>query len=236
MTHRSIYYISLMCLISISITLCLPRDTRAEPLDFKVTTIAKGVPGVQANITARFDIPIEYVFQEILDVNSHAAGYPNIKRSFCISEENALIAKQKKLRNGATVKRLFYKKRCHPNELRIPGETWHYYWYQEFDYPFPLSDRWVISKVTVTEELGKKKRFELKGDLVYGRQSVYEFRLVLRPYSKIAHHTKTDLFVWTDPGGIIPDVLLVKGTRGGAHHYMKAFEKGSRRRTPQSKK
>jgi len=223
--HRS-FLITLICLLS------LTQTAQADPPEYQATITADGFPGVKTDIHARFRAPLEEVITEILDIESHVGRYPKMERSFCLTEEQAQQAKKLGLRNAATVQRLFYKHRCHPLNERKPGQDWSFYWFQEFDYPFPLTNRWVISRVCVQEDNNPEKRFELDSHLVYGRQDIYNFRLRLRSYPKIANQTQAELFVWTDPGGFIPDSLLKKATKGASKQYMRVMERGSRNRVP----
>ncbi len=218
----------LKLLIIFFLGMAIPAPLLANPPEFKVHATTKEVRGVQVFMSARFRTPLKWAIEETLDVESHVGRYPSMKRSFCLTEEQVDLAKRKGLRNAVTIKRLFYKERCNPRELREPGKTWHFYWFQEIDYPFPLTNRWVISHVTV-REMGKKK-FELTSHLVYGRQSIYELRLKFAPHKEQPGQTYVEFFVWTDPGGFIPDILLKGAAKDASRRYMRAMEKGSRAR------
>ncbi len=200
-----------------------------EPKDFEMEIQTKGIQGAKAKLTARLDAPVEAVWNAILDSNNHAGKYPRLKRSFCMSESDVAESKKKGLRNGNTVDRHYRKKKCQPAEMRQKGQVWNYHIYQEFDYPFPLADRWIMAKAHNDESGLKKKRVRQKGELIYGRQDIYEFELSLSPAPKHPNQTILEMTVWTDPGGLIADWMIEQATKYVAPDWMEALEREGQR-------
>lgn len=198
------------------------------PKDFSIEFKTKGFPGAKAHMSARLDAPVEAVWEAILDTNKHAKLYPRMKRSFCITEEHVLASKQDGLRNGATVKHRYAKKKCDPHVMRKPGEVWSYHIFQEFDYPFPVSDRWIMAETINDESNFKKGVASQKGLLIYGRQKIYEFELTVESHPKYPGQTRLGLFIWTDPGGFIADWMIREATEIVAPKFMEVLEQQGR--------
>jgi len=195
-----------------------------KPKEFSIETSAKGFPGAKANIKARLNVPPEEVWITILDVNNHDKYYPRMKRSFCISSQDAQEAKRIKLLNGATVNKRYKEKRCDPYASRKRGETWTYFYFQEIDYPFPLADRWIISEVINDESKAALGIFHQKGQLLYGRQDIYEFELTFKPHPKNPKETQFEMYLWTDPGGFIADWMIKEAAEYIAPKYLEVME------------
>jgi hypothetical protein len=228
MIQKKFYKLSLLlCLASI------PFASYADdyiPKDFKIEIETKGFEGAKANLTARLDAPMDAVWRAVLDSNNLADKYPRINRSFCMSKEDAQESKKDGLRNGATVERRYKKRMCEPAQMRQIGEVWTYCIFQEFDYPFPLADRWIIATATNNEKDLKKGMVAQTGKLIYGRQDIFEFRLALSKYPQYPNQTKLDIYVWSDPGGIIADWMVKKATETIAPKFVEILEREGRLR------
>ena len=148
-----------------------------------------------------------------------------------MSAEDIQEAKKKGLRNGATVERRYKKKRCEPLNMRQPGMLWTYHLFQEFDYPFPLSNRLTMTKAVNDEsQLKTQGIIKQKGALIYGTQDVYEFALTLTRHPQFPEQSKLDLFVWSDPGGIIAGWMVEEATKYIAPKYIEIMEQEAQKR------
>ncbi len=212
----------IMALVSV----CMATAVYAgyQPKDYSITAETKGFPGAKANMTARIAAAPELVWQATLNSNTHAGKYPKIKQSFCVTDEQAQDAKAKKLRNGATVLRLYGKAKCNAPDLREVGKAWDYNLYQLLDYPFPLADRWMITKTHNDETRKGQQIYEQTGKLIYGRQDIYEFTIKISPHPNNKKHSKFDFYVWTDPGGFIADWMIQEATKYIAPEFMRVLE------------
>lgn len=198
--------------------------------EFQISIVTKGFPGGKANLSTRLQAPPDMVWAAILDANKHANVYPRIARSFCMNEANTLDAKKKGLRNGATVSRLYKKQKCNPPDMEQAGNVWDYYLFQEIDYPFPLSDRWMITKAENDETESAKGIYKQQGKLIYGRQDIYEFALEARPHPKYPNQTYFTMYIWSDPGGFLPDWMVKKATEYIAPRFMEILEREAQKR------
>jgi hypothetical protein len=199
------------------------------PKDFEMDVDTKGFDGAKANVSARLDAPLLAVWSAVLDTNNHGGKYPRMKRSFCMSEEDVRESKKKGLRNGATVERKYKKKMCEPSKMRREGEIWTYYIFQEFDYPFPLTDRWVMAEGVNDETELNEGRVSQTGRLIYGRQDIFEFKLALSSHPKYPEQTRLDLYIWSDPGGIIAGWMVKEATKYVAPRFMEILEHEGRK-------
>jgi hypothetical protein len=206
------------------------RKVDYVPPEFEIEIETEGVPGGKANLSVRLQAPPDQIWATILDANNHADTYPRLKRSFCISEENVIDAKKKGLRNGATVERRYKKEMCNPQDMSQPGKEWDYHLFQEIDYPFPLTDRWMLTKVVNDETESKKGIYKQKGELIYGRQDVYEFALEAHPHPKYPDQTYFTMFIWSDPGGFIADWMIKEATKYIAPRFMEILDRESQKR------
>lgn len=227
----------LLCFASTELTAQPRQETTVAPpskrgdyelKDFSITVKTQGFPGAKAYIVARLDAPVEGVWQAILDSNNHAGVYPRMKRSFCLEKEHVEESKQDKLRNGATIERRYHKKRCEPSAMRKRGSIWLYHLFQELDYPFPLSDRWMMMETSNDETGIHKGTYKQHGKLLYGRQEIYEFSLIAQSHPKYANQTQLTVHIWTDPGGIIMDWMVKEAAEIIAPKYIEITEKKGR--------
>ena len=194
-------------------TTAIEAKANYVPPEFQITIETKGFPGGKANLSSRIQAPPDMVWAAILDANHHADVYPRITRSFCMTEASVTDTQKKGLRNGATVDRLYKKGKCNPPDMRKAGEVWSYSLFQEIDYPFPLSDRWMITNAENDETQSAQGIFKQKGQLIYGRQDIYEFSLEASPHPKYPGQTYFKMYIWSDPGGFIPDWMIKQATK-----------------------
>ncbi len=222
---------SLYALLGAAIIMALPNLSQAkyQPKDYAIKAETQGFPGAKATMQARIAASPEAVWRAIIDANNHAGKYPKIKRSYCVPESVAVGAKKKRLSNGATVDRLYKKDKCVASTLRQEGQKWGMHLFQELDYPFPLSDRWMITTITNDETQKGQKKYTQTGKLYYGRQDIYEFTIKVSPHPKNPSHAKFDFFVWTDPGGLIMDWMIEQATKYIAPEFMRVLEVESKK-------
>ncbi len=217
---------SLVCLtLAVTVAVSAYAKEDYKPKDFSIEVKTKGFPGARANVTARLDAPVEAIWKAVLDANTHGGKYPRMVASFCMSEADVMQAKKDGLRNGRTVQRRYAGKKCKPIEARAEGKQWDYHVYQQFDYPFPLSDRWIMAKAMNDETKLAQGKVTQTGKLIFGRQPTYEFKLTLSKAPGHPKQTKLDLYIWTDPGGIIADWMIKEATKYVAPKFMQVLER-----------
>jgi hypothetical protein len=176
----------------------------ADPFETKVRMVTKDIDGARAYLTARIHAPQEAVWQAFTDFNNHAEKYPQLDGSFCVQAIHTQEIIKKKLLNASTVKKEYRSKRCDPLQIRQKDKKWAMHVYQQFDYPFPLADRWFIGNIHFDETGAKAKgEFKMKGELIYGRQKIYQVSFTFKPHPKNPQHTLVNGDLWMDPGGII---------------------------------
>lgn len=198
--------------------------------DIEIKINTKDIPGARAKMTALIHAPSDKTWLAVLDFNNQAGKYPRLKRSFCIQAADTKEAQKQGLRNGFTVWKQYSSRACDPYAERKTGKKWSIYIFQEFDYPFPISDRWVIAKMNADESGMGQGVFRQRGILVYGHQKVYEVSFVLKPHPKSPKETFFEMDVWIDPGGVIMDWMVKEAAEYIAPRYMEILEQEARKR------
>ncbi len=198
---------------------------KPNPNDVAIQIQTKGISGARATMTAWIHTSPEATWQTLIDFNDQGKKYPRLERSFCLQAADAKDVKRQKLRNGFTVEKNYKKNRCDPHELRTEGKKWQLHLFQEFDYPFPLANRWIVAEVNLDETKKRQNRYHMSGRLLYGHQKIYEVDLFVKPHPKNKGETFFEMRVWIDPGGIIMDWMLKEATEYVAPKYMEVLEK-----------
>ena len=88
----------------------------------------------------------------------------------------------------------------------------------------------MITRIINDESQIKKKSYKQTGQLIYGRQDIYEFTITVSPYPEHPGQAKFDFYVWTDPGGFIADWMIREATELIAPEYMRILEEESQKR------
>lgn len=189
----------------------------------EIIVSTKEVPGKSlqcAEMVGVIDAPPEIVWQVITDVN-HAKNFmPRILNSMAVAPEKIPVI----LRSGATraeeVEQLLGPIPADPDNYRIPGGTYIVYSYSKVDLPWPLNDRWHITKGLRDETRAAQHYYHNSWSLVAGNLRENAGEWILEPFGSAK--TKATYRLCTDPGGGIPQFLVTRGSHSTMPHIMKA--------------
>lgn len=108
---------------------------------------------------------------------------------------------------------------------RIPRKNWTNYAFFEFNFPWPLSDRWALQKIRIDETNYHQGEYKYKYQTIHGNMKVLKGEWKLKPLKD-----KKGWVEWygeyeTDPGVSAPKFMLKKGVVSGFKKDVKEYRK-----------
>lgn len=127
---------------------------------------APGSNVIVANFRAWFNKPADQVYKKLIDTNGLPALHGNYEDAAALSKStfDAIVAAQPQ--DAAAVKPLV--KKVASESGRASGGRWTRYEYLNFNFPWPLSNRWTVQKVDVDESGASQGHYRYNYKMLVG--------------------------------------------------------------------
>ena len=156
------------------------------------------------------DSPPAKVWQVITEVNHFQEFMPRTLRSITVTPEQLQEILKTRPTSAPQVEQILGSIQTNPQGYRLSGQKWTVYLYSLLDFPWPVSHRWYIIKISNDETQAGSNRYISSWSLQIGnlRENRGEWRL--EPFGD--QKTLVTYQLITDPDVSLPPFLVKRGT------------------------
>lgn len=155
----------------------------------------------------------ERVWSTLTDINAWGRyGLPGLHESRLIPDDR--LEELGRFAHKPSYKARDYVRQTIPIEAlpRSRGKTWEAHAFQYYDFPWPVSDRWVLLKVSHDETRHRSGELVARWVMLYGNVKSVTGYFRLTPFKKDPERTLVSYHVGSDAGIPVPRFLVRYGT------------------------
>jgi len=162
-----------------------------------------------------FEAPPDKVYQVLIDTNNFKNALNNYKDSRALSKEVFKKISDAKPKSAEDVVALIGQNKFESDYNRQKGQNWTDYIYYQFNFPWPLTDRWVVQKVHVDETNASQGEYKYDYKMEVGNFNTLSGFWRLKPVP--GHDGWTEFYgrYESDSGVAVPNFVIKKGVRSG---------------------
>ena len=175
----------------------------------------QGSSGIHAAMRAWYPYPAEKVFEVITNVNRFPLIHKNYKEAFTISLETFEEVSEKKPKTFKELSLILKDKKIPPFSERKKKEEWKSFVYLNMDFPWPISNRWMIQKIEVDESDARKDRYRYVYKMKLGTFKTLKGYWELLPIPGKSGWTEFRSIYEPNPGVSVPDFMVRQAMKIG---------------------
>lgn len=174
------------------------------------------------NFRVWFQAAPDKVFEVLTNTNA-LKNLENFNDSRALTKNIFEDLKVKNPANPNEVRKIIGANRIASQHNRQKGQNWTDYVFFEFNFPWPLQNRWVIQKVRLDETNASKGEYKYEYKMQLGNVKTLEGYWKLLPVEGKTGWTEFRGHYESDPGISVPRFVLKKGVKTGLKKDIQAY-------------
>lgn len=177
------------------------------------------------NFRVWFEGAPEDVFKVLTDVASFKEKMNNYNEARVLTPALYKKIQAAYPKDADAVKQLVGSNKISSEHNRQKHQNWTDYAFFEFNFPWPLTDRWAVQKMRIDETNHQKGEYKLDYKMTVGNFKALSGYWRLKPVEGHPHLTEFYGRYESDPGMAVPKFLAKKGMRIGLKKDVEQYRK-----------
>lgn len=183
-------------------------------------------PGTNTGVMdfrAWFEAPPKKVFETLTDTNNLQHWLTNYNTSRTLTREIFKHIEDARPQKHEDVMKIIEPNYLASHHNRQRGKDWTDYIFLEFNFPWPVNDRWAVHKVKVDESNHKKDEYKYEYKMTVGNLKTLTGWWELLPVPGKLGWTEFRGHYESDPGIVVPHFITKSAMRAGVKKDVDAY-------------